>query len=323
MKAPYPYFGGKSRIADEVWKRFGVVKNYVEPFFGSGAMLLNRPDWRLDERLLETVNDKDGFISNFWRAIAADPEEVARYASWPVNENDLHARHSWLVNQRESITARLEGDPSYYDAKIAGWWAWGASCWIGSGWCSGKGPWQSVDGVFTNLNPAQGRGVNRKLPHLGNKGQGVNRQGGELFEWFNQLAQRLRHVRVASGDWSRVTGASVTHGFGLTAIFLDPPYSSKANRDGELYAQDDLFVACEVREWAIANGNNPKMRIALCGYDGEHQMPENWEALNWKACGGYGNQGDARGVVNKRREMIWFSPHCLSGKVNVNDGTLW
>ena len=47
LKAPFPYFGGKSRAAALVWPRFGVVRNYCEPFFGSGAMLLARPDgWR-------------------------------------------------------------------------------------------------------------------------------------------------------------------------------------------------------------------------------------------------------------------------------------
>ena len=43
LKAPFPYFGGKGRVAGEVWKRFGAVKTYVEPFFGSGAVLLGRP----------------------------------------------------------------------------------------------------------------------------------------------------------------------------------------------------------------------------------------------------------------------------------------
>lgn len=31
-KAPFPWFGGKSKVAAEVWRRFGDVTNYVEPF---------------------------------------------------------------------------------------------------------------------------------------------------------------------------------------------------------------------------------------------------------------------------------------------------
>ena len=32
-KPPFPWFGGKSRIAPEVWRRFGNVRNYVDPFW--------------------------------------------------------------------------------------------------------------------------------------------------------------------------------------------------------------------------------------------------------------------------------------------------
>ena len=42
LKAPFPWFGGKSRAAHLVWERFGNVRAYVEPFFGSGAVLLRR-----------------------------------------------------------------------------------------------------------------------------------------------------------------------------------------------------------------------------------------------------------------------------------------
>jgi DNA adenine methylase len=40
LRAPFPWFGGKSRAAHLVWAAFGDVPNYVEPFFGSGAVLL-------------------------------------------------------------------------------------------------------------------------------------------------------------------------------------------------------------------------------------------------------------------------------------------
>lgn len=45
LKAPFPYFGGKSRCVELVWDRFGEVDNYIEPFAGSAAMILGRPSW--------------------------------------------------------------------------------------------------------------------------------------------------------------------------------------------------------------------------------------------------------------------------------------
>jgi DNA adenine methylase len=206
LKAPFPWFGGKSRVADLVWQRLGAdVCNYVEPFFGSGAVLLGRPGFDA-EKMTETINDKDGFVANFWRAISKDPEAVADSSDWPQNENDLHARHAWLIGQREVLVARLEGDPEFFDAKIAGWWIWGLCLWIGSGWCSGSGPWAVEDGKLLHLGD-RGMGINRKLLHLGNRGMGINRKrlhlgnrGRELSEIFEKLSARLRNVRVASGE---------------------------------------------------------------------------------------------------------------------------
>ncbi len=152
ISAPFVYFGGKSRVAPEVWRRFGDCQNYVEPFFGSGAVLLSRPH----EAHLESVNDMDGLLANFWRAVQADPEAVAHHADWPVNECDLHARHLWLVATKEDIQSRMCADPDFFDAKAAGWWVWGINLWIGGGWCSGKGPWQNVNGVLTRVDARTG-----------------------------------------------------------------------------------------------------------------------------------------------------------------------
>lgn len=323
LDAPFPWFGGKRRVAAEVWSRFGGVINYVEPFFGSGAVLLGRPE-PFDGP--ETVNDLDGFVANFWRAIKTQPEETARWADNPVNENDLHARHAWLVERRDSLRARLEGNPDWCDPRIAGYWVWGLCCWIGSGWCSGNGPWNVVDGQLVHLGNA-GRGVNRQRVHLGNAGRGVNRQRVHLSgaglgvnrkhngiaEWFDALSARLRNVRVCSGDWARVCGPSATYKSGLTAVFLDPPYTDAANRCDGLYAADSLSVGHAVRDWAIEAGENPQLRIALCGYEGEYEMPPSWSAHEWKTQGGYECQAKEQSG-NRRKERIWFSPHCLAAQ---------
>jgi hypothetical protein len=97
---------------------------------------------------------------------------------------------------------------------------------------------------------------------------------------------------------------------GLTVVFLDPPYADTAQR-AEVYSHDDMQVAHAVRKWALAHGDDPMLRIALCGYEGEHRMPDSWTEFAWKARGGHENQADEVSG-NCRKERIWFSPHCLS-----------
>jgi hypothetical protein len=304
---------------------------------------------------------------------------------------------------------KMMRDPHFYDTKIAGWWVWGISQWIGSGWCSrpewmGRSlPSRAVHGVhanhwkrgkktdqwnvrpnltkrgqirnrdITNSNnwqkrPSLGRGgrgigsslfLDRRMPDLGGNsgatGKGIHRTslikkmptinrartgvlrkelsqqlpqlGGDsgsvgrgvhaknistnLTDYMFALRDRLRTVRVCCGDWRRILGPSPTYLIGTTAVFLDPPYGEEAERDPSIYNNDDLAIAKSVRDWAVENGDNKKLRIALCGYEGEHQMPKSWPCVAWKANGGYGNQANGTGKVNAKRERIWFSPHCL------------
>lgn len=366
LKSPYPWYGGKRRAASVAWRAFGDVPNYVEPFFGSGAVLLGRPH----EPKIETINDLDRFVANFWRAVTAAPLDVAAFADWPVNEADMHARHRWLVNHVE-FRERMHTDPDYFDPKVAGWWVWGLCQWIGGGWCAepnnrkhpkldgiGKGvhsnaghapprqlPKLSVTdgapgiggvhaaGATWKQRPAmsgdhQGMGVHAaslgRRPAMSSAGQGVhlpalgNDRGinglsaPPCAEWFEALKRRLRRVRVACGDWPRVLGPSVlgkgknVGGRRPCAVFLDPPYDDDLRARG-IYNEDHGKVSARVREWAIENGDDPELRIALCGYEGEHEMPASWTTYAWKAARGYAGADND----NREKERIWFSPHCL------------
>ena len=307
LAAPFPYFGGKANACEQVWQAFGAVDNYVEAFAGSAAMLLGAPDGKR----IATINDADGFVANFWRAIAQDPEAVAHHADWPCNEVDLFARHSWLVRQTGAMTDKLHADPDWFDAKIAGWWCWGACNWIGSGWCSGTGPWvhdgeKIVDSrQLPHLGDA-GKGINRQLPHLGNAGMG---RRAYIMEWFGKLHERLRDVRVTCGDWSRLVKDSVTTRHGLTGLFLDPPYTL-----GKMdYAAGGVGgdLATEVRAWCAANGQNKLLRIVLCGHAGEHDalLAHGWHTRTWTARKGYAMTDEA--VANSAGETLWCSPACV------------
>lgn len=279
LKAPFPAFGGKSRAAGVVWSRLGPVSNYIEPFCFSAAMLLLRPD----PPRIETVNDLNCYVANFWRAVKEDAAAVAEHADWPVNEADLHARHRWLVLSEPAVEfrQRMRTDPDYYDPKIAGWWCWGACCWIGSGWCgvhslSEQLPDISDNGHGVNRVPGQHskrvplgdgnggsgqKGVNSSgkmpedhRPQLGDayaRGRGVhaNDDAGTcaqrrewLLEWFHRLEDRLRTVRVCCGHWRRVCDSpSVTTRLGTTGILLDPPYPTH-EADGTESRSPDLYA---------------------------------------------------------------------------------
>jgi len=293
MKSPFPWFGGKRKVANIVWHHFGDVPNYVEPFAGSLAVLLGRKT----KPKIETINDLDCFVANFWRSLKNDPDELAKWANDPINEADLHAKHKYLLKQKKEFKKKMHNDPDFFDTKIAGWWAWGIAIWIGDGWCVAP----------SNKRPALcgGIGVHRKIesPKSFNK--------DPIYFYFDQLAKRLKKVRVVCGEWHRVLGEVPTTSNGITGVFLDPPYNVKRAMK---YTQDDMTISDEVREWCINNGDNPLFRIALCGYEGEHNMPKNWHTISWETSGGYGSKTHTQARDNSKKERIWFSPYCLIKK---------
>lgn len=303
LVAPFPWFGGKSRVADRVWDAFGDVHHYIEPFAGSLAVLLGRPVGH--KRMLETVNDIDRFIANFWRAVKRDPEAVALHASDPINECDLTARHRWLVNTGAERIANLDRDPEYYDAQVAGWWVWGISCWIGGRWCRPNN--RMPNGRRPSISQ-RGEGVHRTAFHASGDAP-IDTRVRALTEYMLALQARLASVRVCCGDWSRVVQDSIIAPSRTVGIFLDPPYDLKL-RDSRCYNADQAGLSDRVRQWCVEHADNPRCRIALCGYEGEHDLP-GWRCIAWTTLGGYGNSSHKRGRENKSRERIWFSPNCL------------
>lgn len=270
MKAPFPYFGGKSVVADVIWPRFGTPKQYIEPFFGSGAVLLAAPK----PAILEVVNDLNGFLANFWRAVKHQPVAVAEWADYPVSHIDLGARHVWMMAQRDRLGAELQ-DPNWPgDAQVAGWWLWGQCCWIGSGWCDWFG----------------------QVPHASNAGMGqfLTSSGDVAFRLLTEIAARPERTRIVHGTWDRC----LNHHYGDTdtAVFLDPPYKGF----GAVYGSKDPAV--EVEDWARDNAD---LRICLAGHIGDYDLP-GWDAVQWKR-----PRLTYSGGKTTDQECLWFSPACL------------
>ena len=200
MKAPFPYFGGKRRIASKVWQALGDVDHYIEPFFGSGAVLFSRVDW---QGKTETINDKDAFISNVWRSIKyQQPDKTATYCLYPIHHSELIARKKFIFKNKERLYRNIIANPDFYDARMAGYWIYAAS--------------------LSN---------NNQIPSISNNGKGVFRsEVNDIQLYFNKLSSRLSKVRVCNGDWNQILGGNwQDKSWKSVGIFLDPPYKNFEN----------------------------------------------------------------------------------------------
>lgn len=350
LKAPFPWFGGKSRAAHFVWQHFLAggtpIDNYVEPFAGSLAILLGRPKSSINKRSLETINDFDGYVSNFWRATKEDPDQLAHHLDYPTSEIDLIARNNWLVENRARFKSDLLQDPNFFDAKVAAWWCYGQILWIGGGFAQNK-VGKKLPALSSSKTAAGG--IWRRDTRLGvTATDDLFEPGLAIRDRMRVLAERLRTVRVTCGDWTECLSPAVTVGNGITGIVLDPPYTT--GEHAVTYAADahqakGRDIADEVRHFAIQNGKEPGVKVALCGYESDkHPMPEDWYVQDWIALGGFSSTAKVerkaiefdpktvfglktgaelaadsivrttQGKKNRMRERIWFSPSCFSSQ---------
>lgn len=73
MNAVIKYPGAKWSLAHWIIDHFPQHHSYLEPFFGSGAVLFTKP-----RSNIETVNDLDGEVVNLFECIRQDPEKLGR-----------------------------------------------------------------------------------------------------------------------------------------------------------------------------------------------------------------------------------------------------
>lgn len=98
------YPGSKWSLADWIISHMPDHTTYLEPFFGSGAVLFSKP-----RSTLETVNDLDGEVVNLFKVIRERPEELAYvtrftphsreeyYLSYQPSEDELERARRLLV----------------------------------------------------------------------------------------------------------------------------------------------------------------------------------------------------------------------------------
>lgn len=115
VRTPLTYYGGKQKLAAQIVELMPHHVAYLEPFAGGAAVLFAKPP---AER--ETLNDVDGQIMGFWRALRDRPDELASAvaatpygrAEWEASrepaDDDVEAARRLLVNVDQSFSRSRE-----------------------------------------------------------------------------------------------------------------------------------------------------------------------------------------------------------------------
>jgi site-specific DNA-adenine methylase len=294
LKQIFRYPGGKRRVVPIINQRFGKIDVRIDAFTGSSAWILAS-----EPAKYEVVNDADGYVVNYLRAIREAPDEVARYLDFPAAELEIMATGIFQKHHLSELAARLGADPDYYDAKTAARWAYLMAHKITLA-APEPGAWGVKDGKLTF-------GIKDGIKRYGTNfpGSFLARlvKEGKVSEYLNALAARLKNVTILWNDFETILNSSVTNPRnGIIGILLDPPYTPMKTR--VVYTIESADIWDRAARWAVANGKKQHLRIAVCGYfteEADAMFPQTWERYRWKQTGR---------LPQQRRECIWFSPLC-------------
>lgn len=133
MNPTLKYPGAKWRTVDWIISHMPPHKSYLEPFFGSGAVLFNKIPAQY-----ETINDIDGRVVQFFRTCREQPDALAEALSLtPWAREEFDAAHDCMPWDSEVERAR----------KFA------VRCWMSFGGRPDKNGWSITTSASPNPGP--------------------------------------------------------------------------------------------------------------------------------------------------------------------------
>lgn len=199
MRQVLKYPGSKWNIAVQLAELIPPHHSYVEPFFGSGALLFNKIPSNI-----ETINDLDSDVTNLFRCIQKDSERLARLIMTTPYSREVYDQQYEIPRGAVYIDS-FERAVSFL-----------IQCWQanGSRISGSKVGWK---------NDVQGR---ESMYALWN--------WYRLPEWIIEITERLRKVQIENRP-----ALEVIERFDYSCVFmyLDPPYLLDT-RAGKQYKQE-------------------------------------------------------------------------------------
>lgn len=248
MKSVIKYPGSKWNIAPQLVELIPEHHSYVEPFFGSGAVLFNKP-----VSDIETVNDLDSDVVNLFRCIQKDSERLARLVMTTPFSREEYER------QFDGCTSTLYASNFQRAAGFL------IKCWQGHGFRTNgyKVGWK---------NDVVGR---EKAYALWN--------WYRLPDWIIDITERLRKVQIENRP-----ALEVIERFNYSQVFmyLDPPYML-GTRSGKQYMHEMTDAEHEELLQMITK-SRAKIMISGYETDMYNDYLSGWEKRQFSSCAEHG-----------------------------------
>ncbi len=234
----FGYYGGKFTHLDFILPFLPEDRqHYCEPFGGSAAVLINRP-----AAAIETYNDLDSEVTNFFRVLRDNSEElIRRIALTPFSREELV-----LALAREVVLDPLERARRFFVRAR-----------------------QTRTGLAQTSS--EGRWAHCVLTSRAGMAGAVSRWLGSV-EGLAEIVQRLQRIQIESAPAVEVIRR---YDSADTLFYCDPPYPHESRGDSKAYGYE--LSDASHRELA-ATLHGAKGAVAVSGYrcDLMHGLYGDW-----------------------------------------------
>ena len=265
----FGWYGGKYSHLDWLLPLLPTTIHYCEPFGGSGAVLINRPP-----APVETFNDIDGDIANFFRVLRDNKEALLEAIGLtPFSREELRI----AVTEPAKGISDLERARRFFV-------------------CARQ--------VRTGLaqTASEGRWAHCKLTTRAGMAGAVSRWLGSVEE-LAEIAQRLLRVQIENAPAIEVIKR---YDSPETLFYCDPPYVHASRSDTNAYAYE--MSDDEHRELADAL-RNVEGKVALSGYAGElmDELYGDWDTIQAQSRSAHSTNTGADNKKRSRTEVLWIN----------------
>jgi DNA adenine methylase len=260
---PFGWYGGKFSHLDWLLPLLLPCRHYCEPFAGSAAVLLNRPP-----ALVETYNDLDGEVVNFFRVLRDEPDVLARAIGL-------------TPFSREEFALACTLDPNLPPLERA------------------RRFYVRARQVRTGLNQTAslGRWANCKNTSRAGMSGVISRWLGGV-EMLPQIAERLLRVQIENRPACDVIRL---YDSPETLFYCDPPYVHETRGDAKAYRYE---MTDEQHAELAETLNSVCGRVAISNYDCA-LFDRLYRAPKWKII--TGPRRTNHSTKGKRAEILWVN----------------
>lgn len=273
LKPVIQWVGSKYRLAPMITAMFPLHTVYVEPYFGTGSVLLAKP-----RSTVEVVNDLDNMLVMFYRVLRDRPNDLINalwltpHSRWEFEETI--AGGPWDVDDVEP------GSPLELE-KVRRWFIW------------------------INQRYVMGHTGRWTVTYQGSSGHSNGSKWHAFVGRLEGVAQRLHGVQIDHRDALEIVERCIEASD--TLLYLDPPYLRETRHGSSYRIEADDHHAQLLK---LLSSGKVRASIMVSGYDSplyrDALQPQGWMPVSKSLLSG-GRSG--RGSTNRKIEVVWVSPN--------------